>query len=243
MNGPQNDLDRAAFQRVWRRVMPQDRADCPFTLEGPAEEPQPAAPVPVTAAPVQEPADQATAEAPVGAMNSLAVQTMAPMPAPAPMPIAASAAVPRQAMPGMAPSPCLGESAAGELPTLEALLVMVREGRQVYRGLIRSHRAHTAQASLLADLLAAKEHQLRRLRTAHFLISGTEPDLPPATPRRWPSFPLALRDRYHSEQAFALHCLSAAGSSADPCLIDLYRTLASQSQALAGTLRETLEAL
>lgn len=236
MNGPQNDLDHAAFQRVWRRVMPQDRADCPFTLDAPAEEAQQ---VTVTApvAPASEPAPQTTPEAPVGAMTSLAIQTMAPMPAVTPT------VTPRQVMPGMAPSPCLGENAAGELPTLEALLAMVREGRQVYKGLTRSARAHTAQATLLADLLAAKEHQLRRLRTAHFLISGAEPDLPPATPRRWPSFPLALRDRYHSEQAFALHCLSAAGGSADPCLIDLYRSLASQSQALAGSLREALETL
>lgn len=28
-------LDQAAFQRVWRRVMPQDRPDCPFTLDAP----------------------------------------------------------------------------------------------------------------------------------------------------------------------------------------------------------------
>lgn len=27
--------DRETFQRVWRRVMPQDRPDCPFTLDAP----------------------------------------------------------------------------------------------------------------------------------------------------------------------------------------------------------------
>lgn len=27
------NLDQEAFRRVWRRVMPQDRPDCPFTLE------------------------------------------------------------------------------------------------------------------------------------------------------------------------------------------------------------------
>lgn len=233
MNGPQNDLDHAAFQRVWRRVMPQDRADCPFTLDSPEEEIQ------QTVAPVQEPAPQVEPEAPVGAMNSLAVQATTSMPAIPTAPMVA----PRQSMPGMAPSPCLGESAAGELPTLEALLAMVREGRQIYKNLTRSARSRTAQMGLLADLIAAKEHQLRRLRTAHFLISGAEPDLAPTMPRRWGSLPLALRDRYHAEQAFALHCLTAAGSSSDPCLIDLYRSLASQSQALAGSLREALETL
>ncbi len=29
-------LDQAAFQRVWQRVMPEDRPDCPFTVEPPA---------------------------------------------------------------------------------------------------------------------------------------------------------------------------------------------------------------
>ncbi|MDE6107924.1 MAG: hypothetical protein K2F83_04525, partial [Oscillospiraceae bacterium] len=152
MNGPQNDLDHAAFQRVWRRVMPQDRIDCPFTLDDPAEETA-AAVEPTTAAP--EPTPQTEPEAPVGAMTSLAIPAMPPVPAPTSM----SMPAPRQSMPGMAPSPCLGESAAGELPTLEALLAMVREGRQVYRGLTRSARSRTAQMGLLADLIAAKEHQ------------------------------------------------------------------------------------
>ena len=48
-------LDQAAFERVWRRVMPQDRADCPFTLEDPGltptSHPQPLVPsVPAPAA-------------------------------------------------------------------------------------------------------------------------------------------------------------------------------------------------
>ncbi len=33
MNEIPMELDQAAFQRVWERVMPQDRPDCPFTLE------------------------------------------------------------------------------------------------------------------------------------------------------------------------------------------------------------------
>ena len=52
-------LDQAAFQRVWRRVMPQDRADCPFTLEDPISAPPaplvrpPMAPLSAQAAPPQ----------------------------------------------------------------------------------------------------------------------------------------------------------------------------------------------
>lgn len=33
---PAPALDSAAFRQVWRRVMPEDRADCPFTLDPPA---------------------------------------------------------------------------------------------------------------------------------------------------------------------------------------------------------------
>ena len=247
MNGPQTDLDHAAFERVWRRVMPQDRADCPFTVD-PPENTVPAGGTALHTAPAAEPVTAAEpgtvsdpTAPPVGAMTALALQTMPAMP-PRSAPPQAPAFL-RQGMPGQTAAPCLGESALGELPTLEVLLIQVREGRQVYRSLLRSARAHPGQSGLLSDLMAAKEHQLRRLRTAHILISGKDADLPAPAPRRWPSLPLAIRDRYHAEQAFALQCLTAAGTAADPCLIDLYRSLASQSQALAGSLREALEAL
>jgi len=42
------ELDAAAFGRVWRRVMPEDRPDCPFTLDDP---PAPA-PAPVEQTPL-----------------------------------------------------------------------------------------------------------------------------------------------------------------------------------------------
>lgn len=62
--GPgQCGADREVFERVWRRVMPEDRPDCPFTLyseEGekhaavPAMEGQKGAPVPAPAQPAEE---------------------------------------------------------------------------------------------------------------------------------------------------------------------------------------------
>lgn len=68
-------LDQAAFQRVWRRVMPQDRADCPFTLEDPISAPpappvpSPAVPLPAQAAPVRP--IPCLGEASVGELPSL----------------------------------------------------------------------------------------------------------------------------------------------------------------------------
>lgn len=40
-------LDKEAFRRVWGRVMPQDRADCPFTIDPPGPGPgRPSGPMP-----------------------------------------------------------------------------------------------------------------------------------------------------------------------------------------------------
>ncbi len=44
------ELDRVAFQQVWRRVMPEDRPDCPFTLEAPTLPTVTSTPVPVVSA-------------------------------------------------------------------------------------------------------------------------------------------------------------------------------------------------
>lgn len=57
MNEIPMELDQAAFQQVWKRVMPQDRPDCPFTLEVPEEltpSPQPMIRAPLSPLPRQE---------------------------------------------------------------------------------------------------------------------------------------------------------------------------------------------
>ncbi len=49
-------LDQAAFQRVWSRVMPEDRPDCPFTVDPPPSAPLPAPAPPCPASPPPCPA-------------------------------------------------------------------------------------------------------------------------------------------------------------------------------------------
>ena len=44
-------MDREVFERVWRRVMPEDRGDCPFTV--PVSEPEADQTGGVPAVPVQ----------------------------------------------------------------------------------------------------------------------------------------------------------------------------------------------
>ena len=59
-------LDQAAFQRVWQRVMPEDRPDCPFTVDTvPIPAPPPPVPVPPPPAAVPQTPRQAPSPEPV----------------------------------------------------------------------------------------------------------------------------------------------------------------------------------
>lgn len=71
-------LDQAAFERVWRRVMPQDRPDCPFTLSEPeltpTAPPQPLVRAAMAPAPVSGPVPQPVpclGEASLGELSGL----------------------------------------------------------------------------------------------------------------------------------------------------------------------------
>ena len=184
-------LDQEAFRQVWRRVMPEDRPDCPFTLE--------------------------------------------PPPAPA--------SVPTPPIPPLLPV-CLGEERTDELPMLEALLILTRNSQRIYQTLARRQghrrRGQEGRESLLTRLAQAKQAQAQKLSAARFLISGSAfpalpTDMPPAQ-----SLALILRERYQAEQRAAIQFLAAANASADPCLIELYRSLALEDQLHARQLRDQL---
>lgn len=116
---PAPTLDQAAFQRVWRRVMPQDRPDCPFTLEEPALTPTADSPQPLVRsalsplpAPVQPPQSvPCLGEASVGELPTLEAR----------MDEAAQAQQAYQALARRAGRRCLASSLAEE------------KGRQVQR--------------------------------------------------------------------------------------------------------------
>ena len=180
--------DQETFQRVWRRVMPQDRPDCPVTLD-------PSASLP--------------------------------------------AAVSSPPAPQLPPVACLGEASANQLPTLDRLLLLTAQDWHAYRAMTRGSR----RATLPVALAQAKRQQFRRLAAARFLISGTTFELPEVETSRSASLPLAIRERYQSELQLALEFLAAAEATTDPCLIDLFRTLAMENQTHAGQLREWLERL
>ena len=196
-------LDQAAFSRVWRRVMPQDRPDCPFTLDPPPTD-QPA-PAGEGSAPCPPPINEPTA--------------LAPRPASAPV------------------SLCLGPSSDGDLAELDRLAAQMARDLALYRSLAR-------RASPALPLARAKADHLGQLSAARYLISGQKP--PKCGPNaaknggKGPLPPL-LRERFHAEEALVVAFFTAAQAAVDPCLQELYRQLAPETQALADTLRGWLE--
>lgn len=207
-------LDQAAFRRVWRRVMPQDRPDCPFTLDPPrADQPDLAE---EGSAPCPPPAS-----APSGEPTVLAPQAVDAPPA------AASVPVPL----------CLGAASAGDLAELDRLAQQVARDLALYRALAR-------RAGSALPLARAKADHLSQLSAARYLISGQKP--PKSGPNaaknggNGPLLPL-LRERFHAEEALVVAFFTAAQAAADPCLQELYRQLAPETQALADTLRGWLE--
>lgn len=187
---PSTFLEPAAFQRVWQRVMPEDRPDCPFTLEPIAGQPQPL-------------------------MR-------------ASLPPAAGA------------GSCLGEASAGQLPTLDRLIALTTDSLRIYRALARRF-ARGRRESPLTALAEAKARQVRRLAAARFLISG-EDCVPAPTPAPTANtLAFALRERYQAEHRLSSELLSAAQTTIDPCLSELYQALASENREHAGQLRSWLE--
>lgn len=229
--------DRDVFDRVWKRVMPEERPDCPIVVVPPAapevhtpssspEEPD----VPETEAPEQpvpdpEPTPPGTPEVP-----EVPEQPETPE----------SAAPTGDDFPGQDAVPCLGSASAAHGGQLQEDILAELEGWQLYRHLARKV---TGSAARTLSALASEKHRAaRRLAAAYFLISGV---------RYWPTDRLAvprpsawlgtLRRRFAAEQHTESRYRAAALDTADPCLADLYVELADGCAAQAGVLRTLLE--
>lgn len=194
-------LDQAAFQRVWQRVMPEDRADCPFTVDGPT------------------------------------VPTMAP-----PQAMGTGAAL---AVPAMAPAPEEGtlyerEAEREETAVLEELLLLTAAGYRSCRLLARRW-GRSGGRTPLAELVAVKRRQAKRLSAAYFLITGEEYAAPPTVAPETRSLALALRERFQAEQRAADQFRQAAHRAGDPYLTELYQNLAVECRECAGRLRRWFE--
>lgn len=251
--------DRELFDRVWKRVMPEERPDCPITLDPPAVHTPAPAPMSGACAPAAEPApcsDTAPVQPPEAAP---APPEPVPVPAegPAPEPSAsAETAMPAADEPMPEPPesaahtgddfprpdavPCLGSGSAGHGSQLQEDILAALEGWQLYRHLARKVTGNPSRT--LSALASEKHKQARKLAAAYFLISGL---------RYWPTDRLdvprtnswlgTLRRRFAAEQQLDSRWRAASLDTEDPCLADLYGELAEGCAAHAGVLRTLLE--
>lgn len=254
--------DRELFDRVWKRVMPEQHPDCPIvpdpptvhtpapastsefctpTVEVPPScvpDPAPDQPDEPTPAPPEEPAPVPPAcqapEPPAAAEN---ITPTANVPTPEPT---ESAAHTGDDFPQPDAVPCLGSGSAGHGSQLQEDILTALEGWQLYRHLARKVTGNPART--LSALASEKHRQARRLAAAYFLISGV---------RYWPTDRLGvprtnswlgtLRRRFAAEQQLDSRWRAASLDTEDPCLAELYGELAGECAAHAGVLRTLLE--
>ena len=241
---PDGVCDREVFERVWRRVMPEDRPDCPFTLvpggrAAPAAASNPSNPCvtpgadPCAAPPDPEPDPCAAMPLP---------DMFVPDPCCAP-PALVEPACPQPRMEAAEDGvPCLGSSSAVYGAQLQAFIDSELCDWRTYQLLAR--RAQSGGARVLSTIAADERRHAKRLSTAYFLISGVR-YLPVdrAQPMPVGTFLGALRDRFAEEQRGEAAYLAAAEECTDPCLRELYVELAGDENAHAWLLRGVLEQL
>ena len=146
-DSPDYPCDREVFERVWRRVMPEDRPDCPFVLDEAAAA-QPAA----EAASLPE-GPAATAAAP-GVLSVPAMRPAMPMPMP-------------QEESGCAPEhdvPCLGAASAVYGAQLQQYIDHELADWRTYQ--LLSRRATGTGGKVLSTMAADERRHAKRLSTA-----------------------------------------------------------------------------
>lgn len=205
--------DRDLFLRVWDRVMPEERADCPIVVERP----------------------ERMNELAVPAMQTMSVPMTAEMPN-RPTPAMDSAG---DDFPVREDVPCLGSQAGVDQSRLQEMIGQELAAWRHYQALAR----RGGQGSrLMAALAAGCRRRAKRLSAALFLISGVRfwpaEQVTVPTPR---SYFGALREHFLAEQNRGAAYRAAAEESRDHCLQMLYLDLADECVEHAGRIRTLLE--
>ena len=210
--------DREIFERVWRRVMPEDRYDSPVMLLG-EETPCPAPAVPAAAPPAS------------------------PMPCPTlppPLPGVSICANPGPMEPSGGNVPCLGTASAVHGAELQSFILHELMDARTYQAMAR--RADRSAARTLSGISADERRHAKRLSTAYFLISGVRywPADRGSAPALQP-VQAALREQFQAQQRGAACYRAAAAGTADPCLESLFHESADEAEAHAWVIRGVLE--
>lgn len=212
--------DRDRFERVWRRIMPEDRPDCPFILSGEKEPFEHRFMPPEGDVPTPEDALPPSVELGLGLM----------------VPMAQSPAVE-----GENDVPLLGLASAIHGTLLQNKIADELSDARTYQNMARRVTGHTAQ--VLSGLAADERRHAKRLSVAYFLISGVRfwPDKLPGTPMN--TFMGGVRTRFIAEQRSERAYRDAAGETKDSSLKELFLELAADEAAHAWLLRGILEQL
>lgn len=226
--------DRDIFLRVWQRVMPQERPDCPISVEEGERAMQ-------TLSPAAAPRAGKAAPAPAPACRN----TSTPEPAPAarnngaltPMPPATDAA--GDDFPTPDDVPCLGSAAMADLERLQELMGQELVQWRAYQILAR--RVSGPGGRTLSALAGGSRRRAKRLSAALFLISGVRHWAEPATVPAPRSYFGALREHFQAEQNRMCAYRAAAEDCRDMCLRALYLDLAEEGAQRAGSIRTLLE--
>jgi hypothetical protein len=205
--------DQAVFERVWRRVMPEESENCPIVVETTTV----GGDLPCTCQCPPERKDVSTRQPPLYSGHQ---GSDFPEPEDVPM---------------------LGRASAVYGGQLQRQVLDALECWQMYRHLARRWGAGRGSRTLSA-LASEKHSSARRLAAAYFLISGVRywPVEQLAAPHI-PSLQGVIRRGFQAEQQRALAYQTAAADTEDEALAELYLDLSEQSRAHSRMLRELVE--
>ena len=223
--------DPDTFRRVWERVVP-DAAQSPVAVDGSTQQTSGQNP---SASGATVP-DTAVAAQPSPAPSEGSAQELPPVPTCPPTEQPGSGA--DGADSGDAPL-CLGEQALPYAQRLQKLMLLAQEGATTGRRL--ACRAGGACARALSALSGDHRRAFRQLSTAYFLITGERYRPECAVASLPASLPLSLRQQFGWEQRWEQANQQAAQETDDPCLQELFTSLAQEGALHAGTIRSLLE--
>lgn len=212
-----NAVDRETFERVWRRVMP-DQENAPIEVVG--KEQWNAASGAQSQVPAQLPQQTQPERKPQPQLGQRLPQT-------------------RQETPPHQAETCLGMESGAYIQQLQEMMDGEQLSWRTYRGLAR--RAGRNAQRTLAVMANQQRENLRRLAAAYYLITGEHYQPAGMEPATISPLSAALRDQFIQEQKWQRAFQSAAGATGDPCLKTLYQELAQMAQDHQNTVRRLLE--
>jgi len=227
--------DGEVFQRVWKRVMPEEGDNCPIQI-------RPIEVVPTEVPPNQPRPSEVRTTIVGGDLPCTCVHAQKGEESPPQLPAIGEGCSPHRGgdFPDVSQVQRLGPNSCVYGSMLQRQAMDALEAWQLYRCLAR--RSAGKGARILSNLATEQHHAARRLSAAYFLISGVRFwPVDRLTMPRIPSYLGTIRQAYQAEQRREQAYLMSAVETADEALQELYQDLANQSGSHSSALRGILE--